>query len=184
MPLAPGADELTGGTPREEEAPTAPRPSRLQVQADPGADRRCGHGGWARGDPAPSRLAHLRMRCSCTPRHRQSREQVQNALAQPGRRCRQRPTHSGQRVLNYLPRYKDRRPLPTQHFLQTKGFSASALQTAGARSPSVRCGVQSGNPALYILDAGSSSSPRGDNQQCHCPMSPRTDLPPTESTAL
>lgn len=158
-----------------------PRPTRLQVQV---ARQAAATEGGREETLHQAGLLTCATRCSCTPRHRPSRERVQNALAQPGRRCGQRPTHSGHRVLNYLPGYKARSPLPTQRFLQTKGFSALALLTARARSPSARCGVLSGTPALYILDAGSSSLPRGGNRQCRCPASPRTELPPTESTAL
>lgn len=186
-----GATRSGSGRADQERRPQLRRaPPICRRGAAPGADRRWRQHGKLRARglrsrrAAPSRLAHLRH----TPQLYCAPQAVPrtggNQPAQPSLRRRQRPTHSGRRVLNYLPRYVARTPLPTQSFLQTKGFSALALLTAAARSLSVHCGVLSGTPALYPPDASSSSSPSRDNQKCRCPMSPRTELPPTESTAL
>ena len=180
-----GATRSGSGRADQERRPQLRRaPPVCRRGAAPGADpgggstAGCGHGGCAAGDPPQAGQLPCATRCSCTAPQAVAGTGG-NQPAQPSLRHRQWPTHGGCRVLNYLPRYVARTPLPTQSFLQTKGFSALALLTAAARSLSVHCGVLSGTPALYPPDASSSSLPSRDNQKCHCPMSPRTELPPT-----
>lgn len=149
-PLAPGR-----AADREEAAAGAAAPA---LTAGGGSTAGCGHGGCAAGDPprAGSPAPHA----AAVPRATGTPGNGWEPACQPSLRRRQRPTKGGCRVLNYLPRHIARTPLPTQSFLQTKGFSAPALLTAGARSLSVHCGVLGGTPALHPPDTSSCSSPR------------------------